>query len=129
MSRSGSTSSRQGAARRPRPENGSTDGIETPPNPDPAVFEAAFVIDDSDEPSRAGTPKPPVPEKDGPAKETDEKSTEKTTEKSDKDQGTEKAAGTKASTPATQSKSSDLPPEIKQRLRKLEKLEATYPGK
>ena len=128
MSRSGSTSSRQGAARRARPKNGSTDGIETPPNPDPAVFEAAFVIDDSDEPSRAGTPKPPVPEKDGPAKETDEKSTEKT-EKPEKDQGAEKAADSKAATPATQPKSSDLPPEIKQRLRKLEKLEATYPGK
>ncbi|KAM0664506.1 hypothetical protein ACQRIU_006364 [Beauveria bassiana] len=137
MSRSASDSSRQGAnaGRRPRPNNGSTDAAEPPLNPDPAVFEAAFVIDDSDEPSRAGTPKPPVPEKDVTASENtaadegnkaaDEKNGKRTsTEKPKKSASSVASSNTMV---ASQSGSSDLSPEIKQRLRKLEKLEATYP--
>lgn len=139
MSRSGSNSSRQGAniGRRARPNNGSTDGVEAPPNPDPAVFEAAFVIDDDDEPSRTGTPKPEVPGKDAPA------SKEATSDVGDKtaDGGSEKRPNTvkpdHATSSATASNATaasgpgptELSPEIKQRLRKLEKLEATYPGR
>ena len=115
---------------------------ETGPNPDPAVFEAAFVIDDEDDgdaPTRSGTPKPAPPEKD--AKETPkvevsaaprnseetliEKSHPDDEKQKEKENGKEKPAGpgdTKSSAPA------ELPPHIKAKLRKLEKLESTYPG-
>ncbi len=138
MSRSGSNSSRQGAntGRRSRPNNGSTDGVEAPPNPDPAVFEAAFVIDDSDEPSRTGTPKPAVPEKDATlSKERMSDDGDKAADRgSEKRTSTEKpnhaatSAATSNATVATRASPTELSPEIKQRLRKLEKLEATYPG-
>ncbi|UKZ84458.1 Autophagy protein [Trichoderma asperellum] len=61
MARSASSASRAGeggAGRRSRSKNPDAEAGDAAPNPDPAIFEAAFVIDDSDEPSRAGTPKP-----------------------------------------------------------------------
>ncbi|XWW94511.1 hypothetical protein V2A60_002454 [Cordyceps javanica] len=126
ISRSASNSSRQGpnAARRSRPSNGNTDGVETPPNPDPAVFEAAFVIDDSDEPSRAGTPKPPVPEKDAPTAmegAADERNTitdakGETRESMEKPKNTASSIASSATLAASQSSSTELPPEIKQQL-------------
>ena len=80
------------------------------PNPDPAVFEAAFVLDDSDDPSRTGTPKPAPPEKDAPDTAKD---------------GLKPDA---AESDGKDAPMAELSPEIRQRLRKLEKLEATYPG-
>lgn len=101
------------------------------PNPDPAVFEAAFVIDDSDEPSRSGTPAPPPPpEKDNidggrmsaPKGEEGDKSLANGAN-ADKEHADDKSKEDgDAPAPA------ELSPEIKQRLRKLEKLESTYPG-
>ncbi len=141
VSRSGSTSSRGGGVKRPaRAKKPSTDITNTdaaPPNPDPAVFEAAFVIDDSDEPSRAGTPKPQVPEKDGVAVKNGEG---EPNSKPDDADASKAAAGDRAkgdgedgagrgTSSSSSSSSQDLSPEIKQRLRKLEKLEATYPGR
>jgi hypothetical protein len=93
------------------------------------------VIDDSDEPSRAGTPKPP-----GTADEaTAEKSTEQTSNPDDKsseikdesatDKTSEGVADAPAAKPEPPAKPQELTPEIRQKLRKLEKLEATYPGK
>lgn len=107
------------------------------------MFEAAFVIDDSDEPSRTGTPKPNPSEKDTGGDEPNkvdsmngEKAAEKGETKNDKtgaeadkgsqdDPSKEKQSVDPAAPPAT----SELPHEIKQRLRKLDKLEATYPGR
>jgi hypothetical protein len=116
------------------------------PNPDPAVFEAAFVIDDSDDPSRSGTPKPAPPEKDASSEGNkegevteDRKSAEKTG--STNDEAAEKADSPGQDAPAKEKKQQpaadppapaatpELPPEIKQRLRKLDKLETTYPGR
>ncbi|KAG6224598.1 hypothetical protein E4U34_000197 [Claviceps purpurea] len=145
-SRSGSTSSRKSdanaAGRRPRAKKPSTDITDNgAPNPDPAVFEAAFVIDDSDEPSRTGTPAPPPP----PEKDTPEGlGTSSTITKngraqdgasqdvgnSEKETGSGKSPATDGATTNTSAQAAnntELSPEIKQRLRKLEKLEATYP--
>lgn len=107
------------------------------PNPDPAVFEAAFVIDDSDEPSRAATPLPP--------NAADEKKSDNTNgqgnmpeDKTPEGQGAndegsaDKAQDGATDAPATKPqapKLQEMSPEIRQKLRKLEKLEATYPGK
>lgn len=107
---------------------------------DPAVFEAAFVIDDSDEPSRANTPKPTSSNLEQlPAKSNGDTATgsaqpqAETEAKGDAQAETSKGAHERSgsnsqglSEPAAPN--SEIPPEIKQRLRKLEKLEATYPG-
>jgi hypothetical protein len=61
-SRTRSTSSRKGdgtPAQRAKARKQAADAGDAP-NPDPAVFEAAFVIDDESEPSRATTPMPPA---------------------------------------------------------------------
>lgn len=106
-------------------------------NPDPAVFEAAFVLDDSEEPSRAGTPKPVPPEKD--VKDTDSNPQNGISHKTQdgKEEGAmEKKSGSQDGSPsqprvtelAPTPAASELSPEVRQKLRKLEKLEATYPG-
>jgi hypothetical protein len=95
------------------------------------------VIDDSDEPSRAATPLPPTA--------ADEKKADNTNgqgnvseDKALESQGandeatTDKDQGGVADAPAARPqalKPQELSPEIRQKLRKLEKLEATYPGK
>ncbi|KHN94438.1 grip [Metarhizium album ARSEF 1941] len=137
-SRSGSTSSRRSDAdptgRRARAKKPSADITDsTVPNPDPAVFEAAFVIDDSDEPSRSGTPAPPLPppppEKDhvdgdgmhaSKIGQADTSQTNGTNADQEHADGNAKEDGHAAAP-------TGLSPEIKQRLRKLEKLESTYP--
>lgn len=104
-------------------------------NPDPAVFEAAFVIDDSDEPSRAGTPKPPGTADEAKAEKSTEQtsgSDEKPSETKDEsatDKTSEGVADAPAAKPEPPPKPQELTPEIRQKLRKLEKLEATYPGR
>ncbi|KAI6780516.1 Golgin-like protein [Emericellopsis cladophorae] len=143
VSRSGSTSSRTSAsgAKRPKPKSASNDAskADDAPNPDPAVFEAAFVIDDSDDPSRAGTPKPQTSEAGGNGLDSvkDDGEEEKAAEGADgkAQDDSEKKEGEKDESAKAQSKAADtaaapsteLPPDIKQKLRKLEKLEATYP--
>ena len=132
LSRSGSTGSRPaGAGRKPRDKPDATDAS---PNPDPAVFEEAFVIDDSDEPSRTGTPKPPVPEKDAPSQneaaatnDGDGPDAQHAGKDGSADNANEKSAGSTVGEKSS-SQSQAVPPEIRQKLRKLEKLEATYPG-
>jgi hypothetical protein len=113
------------------------DLADAPANPDPAVFEAAFVIDDSDDPSRAGTPKPDDTEvkrqlqgtTDDPlstsnSQETHEKGDDNAAAQVADDSGVPSSKSETGSGPGA----SDLTPEIRQKLRKLEKLEATYPG-
>ncbi|KAI5463938.1 hypothetical protein BGZ63DRAFT_421028 [Mariannaea sp. PMI_226] len=142
LSRSGSTSSRKGEtspAKRARSKKQTPDVGDTP-NPDPAVFEAAFVIDDSEEPSRAGTPRPPSEVKDSNDEQaaarvngSDDKTQDARTTRGDssneKAEGATGDHGSASKTPGsgTSTPTSELSPEIKQRLRKLEKLEATYP--
>jgi hypothetical protein len=95
------------------------------------------VIDDSDEPSRAATPLPPAVadeeksdntngQENVPEGKTPEGQGAKDEASMDKGQdGIVDAPATKPQAPKPQ----ELSPEIRQKLRKLEKLEATYPGK
>ena len=111
-------------------------------NPDPAVFEAAFALDDAEELTPSSTPAPPG-EKD--SRETDESSADpeqaaeasgaETAVKEDgegKGEENEKpnepeVAGAKSAV-LEESSATELPAEVKVKLRKLEKLEKTYPG-
>lgn len=126
--RSDSTSrSNQSPARRPRPKKAGgadtpkDDGGASPSNPDPAVFEAAFALDDSEEPSRAGTPKPA-------ADAMDDKGDEKVKDKAEEGQNGEKADEAEGAASAAPAAAPELSPEVRLKLRKLEKLEKTYPG-
>ncbi|CAN8099927.1 unnamed protein product [Discula destructiva] len=143
VSRSNSAAS---AARNPRPKKPAHDAAKDADagaaNTDPAVFEAAFVIDD-DEPSRSGTPQPrPSNEKsseNGESKDVKgdgEKGATgagNTTTDADKngDAGGLKAEGDKPVPPpktaVAAAGAADLPPDVRAKLRKLDKLEKTYP--
>ncbi|KEY65271.1 hypothetical protein S7711_01789 [Stachybotrys chartarum IBT 7711] len=140
IARPGSTSSRRTDSASARQKKATVDTADAPPNPDPAVFEAAFVIDDSDDPSRASTPMPQASEKDALAESVtasnstaDDGAHEKNVKGNDG--GAEKTGVTDAQALSEKAKTeakpavatSELTPEIKQKLRKLEKLEATYP--
>lgn len=107
---------------------------------DPAVFEAAFVIDD-EEPSRSATPMPPSSHElkkseNGDAKDENTAEGEKgdkgtgnnakDPEKNGEDEG-RKSEGDKP-VPPPKATNTELPPDIRAKLRKLEKLEKTYPG-
>lgn len=101
-------------------------------NPDPAVFEAAFVIDD-DEPSRSTTPLPPSEQKEQVLQNGDSKGDGDTGTGDDKDsekKGTDVQASDedRPVPPPKPAASPELPPDVRAKLRKLEKLEATYPG-
>jgi hypothetical protein len=147
--RSGSTSragKSESPARRPRVKKASQDatrdsangGDSAALNPDPAVFEAAFVIDDAEGPSRVGTPMSSTNEKEiagendaaEGSKGNNESSGEGQIQEGDKpaiDVTTltnEKKPDTTSHTTAV-----ELPADVRAKLRKLEKLEATYPGR
>lgn len=129
--RSASASSRGAAAKRPaRATRPSADmAAADAANTDPAVFEAAFVIDDSDDASRAPTPKPQPPDKDVGSAAVGDAGAKEQRQHGDaaakaRDNGERSAPVADAKEPAPP----ELGPEIKQRLRKLERLEATYPG-
>lgn len=141
VSRSNSAAS--GASKRPRQQKKSgqdaskdKDGEASAVNPDPAVFEAAFVIDD-EEPSRTATPAPTSNEKKsseheeskggGTQGDTEAESTGKDPEKNGGDDTTKKPDSSKP-LPTPKTAATELPPDVRARLRKLEKLEGTYPG-
>lgn len=100
------------------------------------MFEAAFALEDSEGPSRSGTPKPPGDkngkEKSGSAKPSEvneEGPTENGalapgTEK--RKSGTEPAAGDRSTLGGTAV--AELPMEVRVKLRKFERLESTYTG-
>ena len=135
-----SNSGASGAARKPRPKKPGQDASKNDDgaaNPDPSVFEAAFVIDD-DEPSRAATPRPPTTDENSP-QNGDSKddgaasgkgdtglASSKEPEKNGDDEG--RSEGDKPVPPPKPAAAPEVSPEVRARLRKLEKLEATYPG-
>lgn len=122
VSRTNSTNSP--AKRKPRKSNQDTlspDGIA---NPDPAVFEAAFVLDDEDADPPLATTNVQTTPSDNAAKEgtvLDEKQNGDAKTQAD-------AARDEKSKDALSSSPAELPSHIKAKLRKLEKLESTYPG-
>lgn len=100
------------------------------------------MIDDSDEPSRAGTPKPPNVEKEASSAQSDKESESNGSRSTKEDAERESSAGEEKATTQKESLTAPVPaqmstdpskptsmtPEMRQRLRKLEKLESTYPG-
>ena len=132
VSRSNSAAS---AAKKPRPKKQSQDvskNDDGAANLDPAVFEAAFVIDDDDEPSRANTPKPPS---DDQAPQNGDEKDAGTSAKSEGNAQPAKDAEARAKedeqkpAPPPKNDTHELPLDVRTKLRKLEKLEATYPGR
>ena len=142
-SRSSSGTKTQSPARRPRKKladdvNAASNGEGPAANPDPAVFEAAFVIDDTDEtatPSRVATPSLADREPQAQQKGT-EKVSDNTASASSAGDGsaTQNESGERAGDMVPPTKLSnaapavEIPAEVRARLRKLDKLEKTYPG-
>lgn len=142
VSRSNSAAS---VARRPKPKRSSQDAAKDADagaaNTDPAVFEAAFVIDD-EEPSRTATPAPfsevknagNGESKDDTTAEGGEKgdtgtgNTDKDPEKNGEVDGRKSEGDRPVPPPKATTTTTDLPPDVRAKLRKLEKLEKTYPG-
>lgn len=154
VSRSNSANAASAAGKKPTArqkkatQDASKDADSSASNPDPSVFEAAFVIDD-DEPSRSTTPLPASDEKrsvNGDAKgdtpEGDVKGEGKKnataagsgsnsngpdpTDKADKNGNV--TDGDRTAPPTRPTAVTELPPDVRAKLRKLEKLESTYPG-
>lgn len=140
ISRSSSTRGAESPARRPRISKPiqDTNGDGTA-NTDPAVFEAAFVIDDTEEgtpaPTPSATPQPEEASKSVEQPKNDatpaKQASEHTTPSNNAQQNGEKSNGAKE--PPQESKplpeaQPELPPDVRTKLRKLEKLEKTYPG-
>jgi hypothetical protein len=97
---------------------GRQDGDPPAKGPDPADFEPEFVIDEDDL-SRSGTPRPPADRNGG-------ATAERAPESGPREGGQEtNEAAVSADEPRT---SSDLPTEIRVKLRKLDKLESRYHG-
>ncbi|KAK6956059.1 hypothetical protein Daesc_001329 [Daldinia eschscholtzii] len=91
-------------------------------NPDPAVFEAAFVLDDDDTESQLAPSEKTVV---GSLSDNEKDHSTATQNEEKKDQaGVGEDVNSKADAPPAPA---ELPLHIKSKLRKLEKLEATYP--
>lgn len=89
--------------------------------PDPSVFEGAFVIeDDSEDPSRAGTPAPPELK----GEKMSENGTNEETPRDSEAGVVSEKVDSAPKPPAI----AELPPDVRTKLRKLEKLEARYQG-
>lgn len=148
-SRASSGAGTHSPARKPRTTKKSVDegaskdanGEGATANLDPAVFEAAFVIDETDEaptPARTATPNPADKSNmnnDAGNAEKPADTAEEGKKSTDLQENGEKGGIPKGSTeqpsrtgsPSTSS-TAELPLEVKTRLRKLDKLEKTYPG-
>ena len=98
-----------------RGTRGQGDGSSPAPSgkgPDPSAFEADFVIGD-DELSRSGTPRPATEE-------------EGTKEKSKNDMNLDGKSDSQDGSPYTESPNTELPTDVRVKLRKLDKLESRY---
>ncbi|KAL9604355.1 MAG: hypothetical protein Q9219_000543 [cf. Caloplaca sp. 3 TL-2023] len=86
--------------------------------PDPADFEPECVIDDSNPPSRSGTPKP------GPARS--ESSTKDAVQEAPEEAGHGEEQAEKVADSSQAAAPAELPTDVRVKLRKLEKLESRY---
>lgn len=123
--RSASASRRAAAgndsASRPRKPKPKDNEVNTARGPDPSEFENAFVIeDDSEEPSRVGTPAI-----------DEEKAAMMAEGNAPGEAGAEGGSKEKAAEKPVEAapKASELPPEVQAKLRKLEKMESRYQGR
>lgn len=124
MSRANSTNSP--ARRKPKKPSQDTTNGDSLANPDPAVFEAAFVLDDDDvEPAVTRSSSPEKVSKEG--SDGNENNDGAPKQNTDAEDRTGAVAGDESKDVASTAPA-ELPPQVKAKLRKLEKLEATYPG-
>lgn len=129
LSRSNSARDSPAKRRTKRPGSDAANG-DNVANTDPAVFEAAFALDEEEAEAKAIAEKPANPEKSGAAEGTDAKKGSTDGDNQAKGQTDDDASTLvnekigKESAPAR----AELSPEIQARLRKLDKLEKTYPG-
>lgn len=115
-----STSRTESPSSRPRRLKPKDNEVNTARGPDPSEFENAFVIeDDSEEPSRAGTPAI------GEEKAAAMAESNATGEAGALGESNEKVAEKAVEAPP---KAPELPTEVRTKLRKLEKLESKYQG-
>jgi hypothetical protein len=136
VSRSSSTRGAGSPAKRSRAKKPSQDvNGDGASNPDPAVFEAAFVIDDTDEGTPSATPKPEDADKQleepkgdrMPAKQvSDDDKTLRDGQRNGENGDAEKPPPQESK--AQPAASPELSPEIRTKLKKLDKLEKTYSG-
>ncbi|KAJ5110511.1 hypothetical protein N7532_001046 [Penicillium argentinense] len=106
--------------------------------PDPKEFEAEFAIGDDESSSRSATPRVDTPDggselnegaTESDPKETDTADAKTETQKTDKSEKTEKTEKEPTSAPSTEPTNqapSELPAEVKGKLRRLDKLETRY---
>lgn len=136
MSRSSSTRAAASPATRPRTKKPGQDvNGDSPANPDPAVFEAAFVIDDTDEGTPSSTPKPEeadkqleAPKDDAPpANQASDDGTAGNDAQPNNEQNDAPKPLPEGSKPQPAA-APELPPDVRAKVKKLEKLEKTYPG-
>ncbi|KAI4290497.1 MAG: hypothetical protein L6R35_000221 [Caloplaca aegaea] len=104
-------------ALRPHPPNKQY-GDASGKGPDPAEFEPEFVIDDSDVPSRPGTPMPTLTRSESPAKVSTQETTDEAKKREEKPEETTQDGMSAAP--------QELPTDVRVKLRKLEKLESRY---
>ena len=130
QSAGGLAPARGAATRRAKKSQDTPDDQAAPPvtNPDPE----AFVIeddDDGDDTSRTTTPQPPAADEKDKDKVADEGvkdvKAEETGEKKEVENGVKEKDDQEAK---EQTKTPELPSDVKLKLRKLEKLQGTYPG-
>jgi hypothetical protein len=128
------TNSAKDSPAKRKPKKGNQDAAnDSAPNPDPAVFEAAFALDEEEAEARESMEKSATQDKvvkegdDGAANGTDEKSVEKSVEQ-DQENGEKTDAAPASTADAPAEAPVELPADVKAKLRKLDKLEKTYPG-
>lgn len=142
-SRGAESPARRNRTKKPSQDISRDSTADTTPNPDPAVFEAAFVIDDPED----APPTPPVKEVDGEAAPgASTTSSEKPNGVADKMGSTEDVQPSSAAThpnsertdppkrPGDQAEDTgnagvtELPADVRAKLKKLEKIEKSYGG-
>lgn len=111
------TGARTDSPKRPVNRDGDAGKAAPAKGPDPSEF----IIEDEEAPSRVPTPKPPV-------KETNEPSADATEPQVDKDETTASSDAPTQEKAAELKPPGELPQDVRQKLRKLEKLESRYHG-
>jgi hypothetical protein len=105
--------------RRKRDQDAADKGASIGKGPDPSEFDPEFVIGDEEVPSGVGTPAVAVSDTDGTTMSTKENGPEP---------GEKKEEGTEGATDGAPASPAILPVDVRQKLRKLERLEPKYSG-
>ncbi|KAK8074073.1 hypothetical protein PG994_004972 [Apiospora phragmitis] len=110
-----------------KPGQDSANGSDNLPNTDPAVFEAAFALDDEEAEAKAAVTNSENGDVSEKGVKGDSSPDATNSEKPEAKEKTETNGDKKKRTAPAPVTAADLPPEIQAKLRKLDKLEKTYP--